>query len=117
MRLITRVARTEHPDLPEEMARYTRTLTRTWSLCFVLLFLVALLSAPVLALDSWSRWVHGLGYLVPAALFLGEYVYRHHRFRDRRHGSIPDLILKIAVVLREAAVKPHAYSPKEREHR
>jgi len=115
--LITRVARTEHPDLPMEMVRYTRTLTRTWSLCFVFLFLVATLSAPVLTLDLWSRWVHGLGYLVPAMLFLGEYVYRHYRFRNRRHGSIPELICKIAAVLKEAAVKPYAHSRNEREQR
>jgi uncharacterized membrane protein len=115
--LITRVARTEHPDLPVEMARYTRTLTLTWTLCFVLLFLAALLSAPMLALDAWSRWVHGLGYLVPAALFLGEYVYRHHRFHDHRHGSIPALIVNIVAVLRQAAAKPHAGSPKDSERR
>ena len=115
--LITRVARTEHPDLPMEMARYTRTLTRTWSLCFVVLFLVAMLSVPLLTLDSWSRWVHGLGYFVPAALFLGEYVYRHYRFPDRHHVSIPELIRKIAAVLNEAAVKPYARNPKERERR
>jgi uncharacterized membrane protein len=113
--LITRVARAEHPDLPVEMARYTRALTRTWSLCFVFLFLAAMLSAPVLTLDSWSRWVHGLGYLVPTALFLGEYAYRHYRFRDHRHDSIPALILKIAAVFKEAAVTPHASSPKARD--
>jgi uncharacterized membrane protein len=114
--LITRVARTEHPDMPIEMARYTRALTRTWSLCFVLLFLAAMLSAPVLTLDSWSRWVHGLGYLVPAALFLGEYVYRHYRFREHRHGSIAALIVKIAAVFKDAAVEPDR-SLKDRERR
>jgi uncharacterized membrane protein len=112
--LITRVARTEHPDLPLDMARYTRTLTRTWSLCFWLLFVAALLSAPVLTLDAWSRWVQGLGYLVPTTLFLGEYAYRHHRFREHRHDSIPRLVLSIVAVIREAAVKPHAGGPKDR---
>lgn len=112
--LITRVARTEHPDLPREMARYTRTLTRTWALCFALLFFAALLSAPVLVLETWSRWVQGLGYLVPAALFLGEFAYRHYRFRDHRHDSIPRLIRNIVTVIREAAVKPYARSPKDR---
>jgi uncharacterized membrane protein len=113
--LITRVARTEHPDLPADMARYTRTLTRTWSLCFVLLFLAALLSAPVLTLGAWSRWVQGLGYLVPTALFLGEYAYRHYRFRGHRHGSIAALILNIVAVFGKAAVNPHAREPKDRE--
>jgi len=112
--LITRVARTEHPDMPLEMARYTRTLTRTWSLCFVFLFLAALLLAPLLTLDSWSRWVQGLGYLVPAALFLGEYAYRHHRFREHRHDSIPRLIFRIVAVFKEAAVTQNARSPKDR---
>lgn len=111
--LITRVARTEHPDMPMEMARYTRTLTRTWSLCFVFLFLAAVVAAPVLTLDSWSRWVHGLGYLVPTALFLGEYAYRHYRFRDHRHGSIATLILKIIAVFKQSAVS----SAKDRERR
>ena len=109
--LITRVARTDHPDMPAEIASYTRALTRAWSLCFASLFLAAAVSAPVLTLESWSRWVHGLGYLLPAALFLGEYAYRHRRFRDRQHVSIPALILKIAAVFRDAAVKP---GPKER---
>lgn len=104
--LITRVARKEHPDLPVEMARYARTWTRAWSLCFVSLFLAALLSAPVLSLDSWARWVQGLGYAVPTALFLGEYAYRHQRFRDHRHGSLPVLILNIVAVIKEAAVSP-----------
>lgn len=114
--LITRVARKEHPDLPIEMAQFTRTLTWTWSLCFVFLFLVALLLASLLPLDSWSRWVHGLGYVVPATLFVGEYVYRHRRFPDRSHGSLPVLILNIVAVVKEAAVKQKAQSPQDRDH-
>lgn len=104
--LITRVARKEHPDLPVDMARYARALTRVWSLCFAALFLAALLSAPLLPLDSWSRWVHGFGYTLPAALFLVEHAYRQRRFPDRRHGSLPVLILNIAAVIKEAAVSP-----------
>lgn len=111
--LITRVARIEHPDMPADIAAYTRTLTRLWSLCFALLFLAAALLAPLLPLDAWSRWVHALGYLLPGALFLGEYAYRHHRFRDHRHGSIAALIVKIVAVFRQAALEPGA---KERRH-
>ncbi len=115
--LITRVARTEHPDLPAELARYTRTLTRTWSLCFVFLFFAATLSAPMLTLEAWSRWVHGLGYLVPAALFLGEYAYRRYRFRGHRHASIPVLILNVAAAFRNASPRPEARGPKDRARR
>lgn len=102
--LITRVARLEHPDLPPDMARHARMLTWTWSLCFVLLFVVALVLAPLLQLDLWSRWVHGLGYILPGALFLGEYAYRHYRFRERSHGSLLVLIPNIVRVSRDAAV-------------
>jgi uncharacterized membrane protein len=112
--LITRVARKEHPDLPTEIVQFTRTLTWAWSLCFVILFLAALLLASLLPLDSWSRWVHGLGYVVPSILFLGEYVYRHRRFPDRSHGSLPVLVLNIIAVVKEAAVNPNAQSPQDR---
>lgn len=101
--LITRVARKEHPDLPAALVRYTRMLTRLWSGCFLTLLALALVLAPILPLASWSRWVHGLGYLLPGALLLGEYVYRLRRFRDLPHGSILVLITHIASVIREAA--------------
>ena len=102
--LITRVARKEDPDMPADRARYTRMLTWAWSLCFMLLFAVALLLAPLLQLDAWSRWVHGLGYVLPGALFLGEYAFRHHRFPDRKHSSLWVLIPNIVAVSKEAAL-------------
>ncbi|MEP7154798.1 MAG: hypothetical protein ABI905_03435 [Betaproteobacteria bacterium] len=101
--LITQVARMEHPDLPADMVRYTRTLTWIWAACFLLLFIAASLLAPLLAVDTWSRLVHGLGYCIPAALFLGEYAYRHVRFPDRTHGSLLVLIPNIVTVSREIA--------------
>ena len=104
--LITRVARLEHPDLPTDMARHARMLTWAWALCFALLFVVALVLAPLLQLDVWSRWVHGLGYIVPGALFLGEHAYRHVRFRERQHGSLLVLIPNIVKVSRDAAISP-----------
>ena len=101
---ITRVARKDRPDLPPDVARYTRRLTWAWSLCFMLLFTVALLLTPLLAMDAWSRWVQGLGYALPGVLFLGEYAYRHYRFRERSHGSLRVLIPNIIAVSREAAM-------------
>ncbi len=109
--LITRVARREHPDLPADMARHTRNLTVIWSLCFALLFVVALFLAPMLAVDTWSRWVQGLGYVVPGILFFGEYVYRHVRFRERKHSSIVALIRNIVIVSKEVAVSSNKHDP------
>lgn len=102
--LITRIARKEHPDLPLDMERHTRMLTWLWSVCFMFLFAVSLLLALVLVPDAWSRWVNGLGYILPASLFLGEYAYRHYRFRGRKHSSLVVLILNSVSVIREAAL-------------
>lgn len=102
--LITRVARMEHPDLPPDMERYSRTLTWVWTSCFTLLFAGALVSAPLLTLATWSRWVQGLGYVLPGILFLGEFAYRHYRFRERQHGSLRVLIPNIVMVSKEIAL-------------
>lgn len=103
--LINRIARKEHPDLPPEMARHARWLTGVWTACFAALFAVALALAPLLSLEAWSRWVHGLGYIVPGALFLGEHIYRHHRFAHRSHGSLAVLVSNVLVVIREIAME------------
>ena len=109
--LITRIARKEHPDLPPEIAQYTRTLTWAWSGCFLFLLAAALLLAPFLPLHSWSRWMQGLGVALPVTLFLGEYAYRHHRLREHRHAALPVLILNSIAVIKEAAVKPVSLRP------
>jgi len=105
--LITQVARKEHPELPADLERYTRLLTWIWAMTFLSLFGAALLLAPLLAVDTWSRIVHGLGYLIPATLFLGEYAFRHYRFPDRAHGSLWVLIPNIVRVSQEIAMSHH----------
>ena len=115
--LITRIARKEHPDLPPEIAHYTRTLTWAWSGCFLILLAAALLLAPFLPLHSWSRWMQGLGVAMPVTLFLGEYVYRHHRLRKHRHASLAVLILNSIAVIKEAAVKPASLRPDSLQRR
>jgi uncharacterized membrane protein len=103
--LINRIARKEQSELPPDTARYARSLTGVWSICFATLFLVALGLAPLLSLEAWSRWVQCLGYAVPGALFIGEYAYRHHRFPHRPHGSLAVLIPNVLAVIREIAVE------------
>jgi uncharacterized membrane protein len=105
---ISRIARKERPELPADTARYTRRLTGVWCACFATLFLVALGLAPLLPFEAWSRWVQGLGYLVPGALFLGEHAYRRHRFPHRTHGSVAVLIANVLAVIGEIAVESGA---------
>ncbi len=106
--LITRVARKERPDLPPDHERYTRSLTKLWAACFACMLLLALVSMPLLTLDSWTRWVHAMGYVLPAVLFLGEYLYRHRRFDDSKPAPIQQLIANIVLVIHEAATADSA---------
>jgi uncharacterized membrane protein len=115
--LINRIARKEQSELPPDTARYTRRLTSVWSICFAALFIAALGLAPLLSLEAWSRWVQGLGYGVPAALFLGEYVYRHYRFPHRPHGSLAVLIPNVLAVIREIALESGPRAPRRSEPR
>jgi uncharacterized membrane protein len=103
--LINRIARKEHPDLPQDMARHARWLTGVWTACFALLFLAALALCTFLPLEAWSRWVQLLGYAVPGALFLGEYVYRRRRFAHSAHGSLAVLVPNVLAVIRESALE------------
>ena len=113
--LINRIARKEHPDLPADMARHARWLTKMWTGCFVALFVVALALAPWLSLAAWSRGVQLLGYVVPGVLFLGEYVYRHRRFAHRAHGSLSVLVANVLLVIRESAIESaHGARPEGR---
>jgi uncharacterized membrane protein len=104
--LINRIARKEHPDLPPDMARHARWLTGVWSACFAALFLAALGLAPFLSLEAWSRWVQGLGCVVPGALFFGEHAYRRHRFPHRAQGSLVVVVRNVVAVFREIALEP-----------
>lgn len=102
--LITQVARREHPDLPAELARYTRRLTIAWVACFASLFGAALILVPLLTYEEWSRWVQGLGYVLPLALLLGEYAYRRVALRSYPHAGLPTLLRNIAVVMKGEAL-------------
>lgn len=115
--LIHRIARKDDSELPGDVARYTRRLTAIWTSCFVALFLVALGLAPLLPLEAWSRWVHGLGYLVPIALFVGEHAYREHRFPHRHRDTLAVLVPHVVAVMREIALEAGARTAREGERR
>jgi uncharacterized membrane protein len=102
---ISRIARKADPDLPPEVARYTRALTGLWAICFATLFFVAVGLMLFLPLES-SRWVQGLGIVVPVALFAGEHAWRHHRFPWRPRASLPALVRNVVAVFREIASEP-----------
>jgi uncharacterized membrane protein len=93
--LIARFAIMEQGTLSAELVTYTRTLTWLWTL----LFIAAAAASLALALsghrDAWSLFTNLLNYVLVAALFLGEFVYRRLRFRNYRHHSPLQLLRNV----------------------
>jgi uncharacterized membrane protein len=93
--LIARFALLEQGSLSPELASYTRALTWTWTL----LFAGAAIASAALALsgdrDAWSLFTNLVNYLLVAALFLGEFLYRRLRFRAYRHQSPLQLLRNV----------------------
>ena len=85
--LIARFALLEQGTLTAELTDYTRALTWLWTL----LFAGAACASLQLALSgnrvAWSLFTNLVNYLLVAALFLGEFVYRRLRFRNYQHQS------------------------------
>lgn len=93
--LISRFALMEQGVLTDELAAHARRVTWLWTL----LFAGAAAVSAALALsgnrDAWSLFTNLLNYLLVAALFLGEFVYRRLRFRNYRHHSPLQLLRNV----------------------
>jgi uncharacterized membrane protein len=93
--LIARFAMLEQGALSPELESYTRALTWAWTL----LFAGAAVASAALALsgnrDAWSLFTNLVNYLLVAALFLGEFLYRRLRFRSYRHQSPLQLLRNV----------------------
>lgn len=86
--LIARFARLERgADLPDDLARYSRTLTLMWTVFFAAMAAVSATLAARGSTLAWSLFTNVLNYLLVAIFFVGEYVYRRLRFRHYSHLS------------------------------
>lgn len=95
MPLIARFAIMEQGTLSAELVTYTRTLTWLWTLLFVAAAAASLALALSGHRDAWSLFTNLLNYVLVAALFLGEFVYRRLRFRNYRHHSPLQLLRNV----------------------
>lgn len=93
--LIARFAMMEQGTLSAELAAYTRTLTWLWTLLFIAAALLSFALAMSGHRDAWSLFTNFINYLLVAALFLGEFVYRRLRFRNYRHHSPLQLLRNV----------------------
>ncbi|HKQ26634.1 MAG TPA: hypothetical protein VJT81_19465 [Burkholderiales bacterium] len=90
--LITRLARTVHGTLPQEVERYTRQVTTAWCLFFASMALTSLLLFFLAPLAIWSVFANLLSLPLVVAMFLAEYLYRILRYPNFSHASIRSTI-------------------------
>jgi len=74
--IIERLARLQHPDLPEQGVRYTRKVTQVWSMFFFINGCIALATALWGDFAYWSLYNGLISYLLMALLMGVEYLVR-----------------------------------------
>lgn len=74
--LIERLARIQHPDLPEQGVRYTRSVTKVWCFFFLLNGLLALATALWADWSLWSLYNGLIAYVLMGVLMAVEFYVR-----------------------------------------
>jgi uncharacterized membrane protein len=86
--LISRFARHARGGvLPPDLVVHARLVTWLWTLLLGAMALAAAALALSAPLELWSLFTNVVAYVLIAALFIGEYVYRRLRFRHHQHAS------------------------------
>ena len=80
--LIERLARLQHPDLPQEGIIYTRRVTQIWCGFFMVNGFIALATALWSSFEVWSLYNGLIAYLLMGILLGGEYI---DRMRTQKH--------------------------------
>ena len=74
--IIERIARIQHPNLPEQGVRYTRKVTKIWCLFFIINGLIATATALWSSFAWWSLYNGFISYLLMGLLMTVEYIVR-----------------------------------------
>jgi uncharacterized membrane protein len=90
--MVETLARVRHVNVPAEHLPYCHRVTVIWSAFFGLNALVILWLAMAASLTAWTLYTGLIAYLLAAALFAGEAVYRARRFGHRDEGLAGALV-------------------------
>ena len=74
--VIERIARIQHPNLPPEGVAYTRTVTKVWSVFFLVNGLISFYTALWASFDLWSIYNGFIAYILMGLLMSVEYLIR-----------------------------------------
>jgi uncharacterized membrane protein len=94
--LVSRIARLVHGPLPPAVVGYTRRVTWLWVLAIVLLSGIDIALMAFASRETWSLYANGLAYLLLAAVFVGEYLWRRWRFRGIDHPGFAEYLRLVA---------------------
>jgi uncharacterized membrane protein len=93
--IVTRVAKQIRGSLPPELERYTRLITQLWVGLLISMALSSLLFALFATPEFWSLMTNVIQYLLLAAVFLLEYLFRRWHFRHLEHESFATMVLAL----------------------
>lgn len=93
--LVTGMAQALHGALSPELLRYTRQVTQLWAAVLAGMFLVALALAFSGHREWWSLFTNVITYLLMAAMFLLEFIYRRWRFPDHGRESFTTYLRRL----------------------
>jgi len=74
--IIERLARLQHPNLPEQGIRYTRRVTQVWCMFFLINSCISLLTALWCSFAIWSLYNGFISYLLMGSVMRIEYLVR-----------------------------------------
>lgn len=99
--IISRYAKLLGDKLEERHLRYNRSLTTVWTGFFLLMAATSIFLALFSTMDVWSLFTHVISYLLIAAFFIIEFIYRKRRFSGEIEGGFLLFIRKII------KIRPH----------
>ena len=105
MPLCTRWARMLHGELTEPVERYTRNVTRAWTLFFVAISLTSVALFTFASLKVWSFFSNFLTLPLAAVMFAIEYEVRRHRLPWMQRARITDMARAYATTMRNGAAR------------
>lgn len=78
--------------LPPDLAKHARRFTWIWTALFFGAAVVGLILALFASIAIWSTFTNVVSYLLVAALFVGEYLWRKSRFPHHRHAPLSKVV-------------------------
>ncbi|RBA25051.1 hypothetical protein [Herminiimonas fonticola] len=90
--IITTLARSIHPDIPDNVVRYTRTVTLAWALFFVVQILLSLLIYYAAPISAWSLFANVLNWPLVILMFAAEYACRKRVNPDFQHATVKESV-------------------------